>query len=221
MSVYSARHSTNVGRAQASLGPHPKFVTEIEMHAHRLPARRSVGLLSAGLMVATLAVGGCGPRIWSDNDGMAVLGSAPVVEAAPAPEPEPESTPTDVAPAEGPAPAPVMTAEVAKIQKQRKAGIGVMAAGGVIALAGFGVTLAFTVLGDKEQRAEIPDYDVVDKHDANAKIGGVLLATGLGIIGIGGIVFVNAKKKKARYDERMETVRLAPTPQGVVLSGRF
>ncbi|MCA9654326.1 MAG: OmpA family protein [Myxococcales bacterium] len=41
-------------------------------------------------MVATLAVGGCGPRIWSDNDGMAVLGSAPVVEAAPAPEPEPE-----------------------------------------------------------------------------------------------------------------------------------
>lgn len=59
------------------------------MHAHRLPARRSVGLLSAGLIVATL-VGGCGPRIWSDNAGMAIVGTAPEPEAAPAPEPEPE-----------------------------------------------------------------------------------------------------------------------------------
>lgn len=41
-------------------------------------------------MVATLVVSGCGPRIWSDNAGMAILGTAPVVEAAPAPEPEPE-----------------------------------------------------------------------------------------------------------------------------------
>ena len=60
------------------------------MHAQRLPGRRYVGLLSAGLLVTTFAVGGCGPRIWSDNDGFAVLGTAPEPEAAPAPEPEPE-----------------------------------------------------------------------------------------------------------------------------------
>ncbi len=60
------------------------------MHAHRLPARRSVGLLSAGLMVASLALAGCGPRVWQDNAGLAILGSAPAPEAAPAPEPEPE-----------------------------------------------------------------------------------------------------------------------------------
>ncbi len=37
-----------------------------------------------------MALAGCGPRVWQDNAGLAILGSAPVVEAAPAPEPEPE-----------------------------------------------------------------------------------------------------------------------------------
>lgn len=60
------------------------------MQAHRIPARRSVGLLSAGLLIASFAVAGCGPRIWSDNAGMAIVGTAPEPEAAPAPEPEPE-----------------------------------------------------------------------------------------------------------------------------------
>lgn len=41
-------------------------------------------------MLATL-VGGCGPRIWSDNAGLAILGTAPAPEAEPPPpEPEPE-----------------------------------------------------------------------------------------------------------------------------------
>ena len=57
-----------------------RFATNTEMHAQRLPGRRYVGLLSAGLLVTTFAVGGCGPRIWSDNDGFAVLGTAPEPE---------------------------------------------------------------------------------------------------------------------------------------------
>lgn len=60
------------------------------MHAHRLPARRAVGLFSAGLITASLLLGGCGPRIWTDNAGLAIVGTAPEPEAAPAPEPEPD-----------------------------------------------------------------------------------------------------------------------------------
>jgi outer membrane protein OmpA-like peptidoglycan-associated protein len=58
------------------------------MHAHRLPARRSVGLFIAGILAASLA--GCAPRMWSDDAGFAIVGTAAAPEAAPAPEPEPE-----------------------------------------------------------------------------------------------------------------------------------
>ncbi len=60
------------------------------MHAHRLPARRSVGLFTAGLLAASFALAGCAPRMWSDDAGFAVVGSGPAPEAAPAPEPEPQ-----------------------------------------------------------------------------------------------------------------------------------
>lgn len=60
------------------------------MHAHRLPARRSVGLFAVGLLSASFVMAGCAPRIWSDDSGMAILGTAPEPEAAPAPEPEPQ-----------------------------------------------------------------------------------------------------------------------------------
>lgn len=61
------------------------------MHAHRLPARRPVGLLAAGLIAASFALAGCAPRMWSDDAGFAIVGSsAAPVEAAPAPEPEPQ-----------------------------------------------------------------------------------------------------------------------------------
>lgn len=60
------------------------------MHAHRLPARRSVGLFNAGILAASFAMAGCAPRMWSDDAGFAIVGTAPAPEAAPAPEPEPE-----------------------------------------------------------------------------------------------------------------------------------
>lgn len=60
------------------------------MQHHRKIARRSLGLLSAGLLVTTFVAAGCGPRVWADGDGLAILGTAPEPEAAPAPEPEPQ-----------------------------------------------------------------------------------------------------------------------------------
>lgn len=60
------------------------------MHAHRLPARRSLGLFAAGLLSASFILAGCAPRMWSDDAGMAILGSAPEPEAVAAPEPEPQ-----------------------------------------------------------------------------------------------------------------------------------
>jgi outer membrane protein OmpA-like peptidoglycan-associated protein len=60
------------------------------MHAHRLPARRSVGLFTAGLLAASFVLAGCAPRMWSDDAGLAIVGTAATPEAAPAPEPEPE-----------------------------------------------------------------------------------------------------------------------------------
>lgn len=65
-------------------------LTEIEMHAHRLPARRSVGLLTAGLVAASIVMSGCAPKVWSDDAGLAIVGTAPAPEAEPPPEPEPE-----------------------------------------------------------------------------------------------------------------------------------
>jgi outer membrane protein OmpA-like peptidoglycan-associated protein len=60
------------------------------MHAHRLPARRSVGLFTAGLLAGSFAIAGCAPRMWSDDAGFAITGTAAAPEAAPAPEPEPQ-----------------------------------------------------------------------------------------------------------------------------------
>lgn len=60
------------------------------MHAHRHPARRSVGLFSAGLLAASFVMAGCAPIMWSDDAGFAIVGSGPAPEAAPAPEPEPQ-----------------------------------------------------------------------------------------------------------------------------------
>lgn len=87
-SLESAHPKHRPGDAHRIAPDHHRFVTEIEMHAQRLPARRSVGLLPAGLMVASLVMGGCAPRVWSDNAGLAIVGTAPAPEAAPEPEPQ-------------------------------------------------------------------------------------------------------------------------------------
>jgi OOP family OmpA-OmpF porin len=48
-------------------------------------------LFTAGILAASFVMAGCAPRMWSDDAGFAIVGTAPAPEAAPAPaEPEPE-----------------------------------------------------------------------------------------------------------------------------------
>ena len=158
---------------------------------------------------------------------------APVAEPVatePAPEPAPEPTPEPVAapepepaPVEGPKPADEPPPATGKIKTQRSAGIGVMATGGAMALAGIALTLAFTVSGDKEQNKDEPDDTLIEQADKNARIGGVLVASGIAVIAIGGIVFANAaKKQRMGTTARVRvTPAVGPTVGGLVLSGRF
>src|SRR5690606_7827260 len=134
---------------------------------------------------------------------------------APASEPEPEPMPDPEAelaapPIEGPPPA-----DQAKIKTQRKAGIGLMAAGGGLALGGFAVTLAFTILGDKAENEEQPDLSVIESHDKAARVGGIILASGLLFVAIGGVVLSNAKKKAAASETAR--VQVIPTVGGLAL----
>jgi len=56
------------------------------MHAHR--TFRSVGM---GLLLATIPLAGCGPIVFADNAGLAIVGAGPAPEAEPPPpEPEPQ-----------------------------------------------------------------------------------------------------------------------------------
>jgi OOP family OmpA-OmpF porin len=53
------------------------------MHAHRKPSR-SVGLLTAGLLLASVA--GCGPIVFEDASALAISGAAPEPEAVEEPK---------------------------------------------------------------------------------------------------------------------------------------
>ncbi|WP_181197540.1 hypothetical protein [Enhygromyxa salina] len=110
-------------------------------------------------------------------------------------------------------------AEPASVQPWRRAGIGLLGAGGVVAGTGFGLTLAYTILGDRRQGAEDPVLADIEELDASARVGGALLAAGIAIVAVGGIIFVISKKKAGpRSGAR---IRLAPTFGGLVVSGQF
>jgi outer membrane biosynthesis protein TonB len=146
----------------------------------------------------------------------------PPPPALPKPEPPPEPEPVvepEPEPVEPPVEGPKVLdpAHLAKIAAQRKAGIGVMAAGGAVALAGFGMTLTFTILGDKAQDMDEPVMADIEKNDSMARVGGILLASGVALVAVGGILFANANKKA----EQMARIRVLPAFGGVVLSGRF
>ncbi len=55
------------------------------MHAHRKTTSRTVGLLFGVALLVSMA--GCGPIVFSDTSGLAIVGNPPV-EAAPEPEPQ-------------------------------------------------------------------------------------------------------------------------------------
>jgi hypothetical protein len=143
----------------------------------------------------------------------------PVPEPAVVPEPTPEP---DAPPIEGPQPAPVGPEQLTKIKGQRNAGIAVMATGGVFAATGFGMTFAFTLLGDRAEGEEQPELEDIERNNTLAQVGGVALATGVALVAVGGILFANANRKaEQRKLETMARVRVVPSVGGLVVSGQF
>ncbi|PRP94335.1 hypothetical protein [Enhygromyxa salina] len=139
----------------------------------------------------------------------------PVEESVAEPETEPEIGseigPTIVlAPDPGP-----------DLETMRKVGIGLLAGGGVVATTGLGLTITFTVLGDRlQESADQPAIERIEQRDAMARVGGVLLASGLAFVAVGGVVLSTAIRRGAR--SRTEArVRVAPALGGLVISGRF
>ena len=180
------------------------------------------------------------------------LSVEPPVEPAPPPEPPPEPAPPPepvVGPAPAPAPDPLpAAADPVRGQKLRRAGIGTMIAGGVVAAVGFGVTLAFTIQGrkrhdelagvqDDNQRMDcsrmpkpnaacsaiatrITDLeDQISGANRTAQISGALMVTGFAVLAIGGIVYRVGMRKL--QPPSLGNLRLSPSLGGVVLSGRF
>jgi hypothetical protein len=139
----------------------------------------------------------------------------PAPAPEPAPEPQPEPRPEPPPPAiEGPTPA-----ELTKVRTTRRASIGLMATGGSVAVVGLGVTIAFTFLAHHEQNARAPRVEDIEHSDAAARVGGILLASGIAVVAVGGILFVSARKKA----ESLATarIRVTPTIGGLAVSGRF
>jgi hypothetical protein len=148
---------------------------------------------------------------------------APPPEREPVAEPEPEPEP--VAELEPPVEDPSALAEstspaqLAKVQTMRRASLGLIATGGVVASVGLGVTIAFSVLGHQAQNREAPVIEDIERNDSMARVGGVLLASGIAVVAIGGILFASAKRKA--MSQATAQVRVAPSIGGLVVSGRF
>lgn len=106
--------------------------------------------------------------------------------------------------------------ERAKGNSMRKAGIGLIATGGVVAAGGLGVTLAFTILGDASQNAEEPVLEDIEGHNAMAQVGGILLASGIAIVAVGGII-LSRGKKKLEPQPTTARVRVTPALGGLVM----
>ncbi len=152
----------------------------------------------------------------------------PEPPAEPIPPPTPTPGPTPMPPpapmpfvpgppviVEGPAPA-----VQGKYERMRKGGIGLMYSGGLVATTGFGLVLAYTIVGDQHQRREMPIVVEIERSDELARIGGALLASGLAVVAIGGIVFARANRVPAASGAEAR-VRVLPGLGGVVVAGEF
>ncbi len=107
-------------------------------------------------------------------------------------------------------PAPLTPQEIAAATKLKKIGGGVMIGGGAVAAAGFGLTLAFTLKVRKLEGDNAPIEDI-DSADKLSMVGGILLASGIAVVAIGGIIHRKGSKR----------LEVQPTLGGLVLSGRF
>jgi hypothetical protein len=172
----------------------------------------------------------------------------------PADQPPPsdvQAPPTGDGTAETPAPPPAVEpppapVDTVKANKLRRAGSGVMITGGAIALAGFAMTLAFTLRGNKFEKDLITvegNYssedcsrgggsqcdaltaqrqetrDGIANSDRYTKISGGILAAGILVAAIGGIVYRRGMKQLGTAN--ISRLRVSPTFGGLSLSGRF
>jgi hypothetical protein len=87
----------------------------------------------------------------------------------------------------------------------------------VIAVGGLGVTLAFTVVGDQRQAVADPIQAGIDQANRITQAGGALLATGLALVAVGGVLFTRSRARP-RTTAR---VHVTPAWGGLVVSGRF
>jgi hypothetical protein len=165
-----------------------------------------------------------------------------------APPPEPPPTPAIVGPAPPPSPElpPPGPTDPVGGEKLRKAGVGTMIGGGVLAALGFGLTLAFTIQGhkrhdelasaeDDRQRmdcsrmgsktctqlaTQIDDLGKqIDSANTNGQIGGATMLTGFLVMAVGGLVYRMGIRKL--QPPALGRVKLSPSLGGVVISGRF
>lgn len=107
-------------------------------------------------------------------------------------------------------PAPLTPQQIAAAKRLKVIGGGVMVGGGVVAAAGLGLTIGFTSKVNK-LTADMAAVEEIDKASTLSNIGGVLIASGIAILAVGGIIHRRGSKR----------LEVQPTLGGVVLSGRF
>jgi hypothetical protein len=81
------------------------------------------------------------------------------------------------------------------------------------------MTLTFTILGDQAQRVDEPLTEDIARNDTLARVGGILIVSGIAAAAIGGILFSHAERKSAKGT--VARVRVAPAIGGLVVSGQF
>ncbi|PCC71772.1 hypothetical protein [Nannocystis exedens] len=128
----------------------------------------------------------------------------------------------------------------------RNAGVGTMIAGGVVTLAGFAVTLGFTLRGNKlekdlvgaEDAYQLGDCSRVDSGECDTltadrdeirqgilaadrmtAVGGGILAGGILVTAVGGIIYRVGVRRLTNTN--VSRLRVSPTFGGLSISGRF
>jgi outer membrane biosynthesis protein TonB len=104
-------------------------------------------------------------------------------------------------------------------RRMRRAGIGLMTAGGVVSAVGLGLTIAYTVIGDRREEAADPVLAEIERAARGAQAGGITLASGIAVIAAGGIVFSLGNRQLG--PQPVARLRVSPTLRGVVVSGQF
>ncbi|MCX4241614.1 hypothetical protein OEB96_13390 [Paraliomyxa miuraensis] len=172
-------------------------------------------------------------------------------EASPQPEvqPQPEPQPKPVVSPPRPAPEDLSDGSLpdpTKARRLRVGGVYTLLAGSVVALAGVGLGIGFTIKGKRldddrraiedalflddcamsdtsacrAYRADFADaQSKIDAANTSARVGGILVLAGAVVIIAGGV----AHREGVRMEERLREarIRVAPSLGGAVISGRF